>query len=858
MSLPVPNLDDRRFEDLLAEAKRRAAGVCPQWTDFTPHDPGVVLLELFAHLTELLIYRLNRVPEKAYVEFLNLMGVKLHPPVAASTRLLFSMPQPAARAVQIPRGTRVTVKSPDPAAPVFLTVDPVTIEAGKTSAEVGALHAELVEAEFAGLGTGRPGQVVAAKRPPLIASTGDELDLAVRVEIAPGEQAPRGESVLHNGKTYRTWREVEHFADLGDDRRVYVVDRTTGRISFAPAVRKENANGSLEATAKPLADVPGEGREIRLWYRRGGGPAGNVAAETLVTLKDPIAGAPLSVVNPQRATGGQEAETLANALARGPQEIHSLRRAVTARDFELLAIRNNPGAVARARAVTRAELWRHAAAGTVEVLLVPQVPDGDRAGDRVTAAMLEERETDAARENIQRDLDARRPLGTTCLVNWVRYKTVRVKARVVVVGRGEDPAAVGKRVLDRLYRRLNPLPSGDYTGWPFGETLRASHVFEIALSEPGVKYADRVRFFVDDVPSANIAALAADAFQPRTWYAGRGDTLFRSLNDGAGWEPAGRFAGETVRAVEAHPMLPGHLAVSTKTEAGEWRLHLSADCGETWPWAQGADPIQDMAWSVRDGKPLLLLLATEKGLRTLVPGEGPNPMLVADGLTSFTAVAAVRDERNRMNIAVAADNNGGVYLSQQDGAPGSFELLGLKGEDVRGLTAQSGAILWASLASAGADPGKGAFSLDLNALKPASRDWKLWGKGWKGGYCRSLAFDGSQVYAATNSEGVLRLDTSDPNAAWTPPPFKSGLPEREGGILQPVRAVAVNAAGAPAQGPRIVMSAGDDGVHRSLDGGQAYENAAAGEFETVTLPGTWLFCSGAHEIEARSEDEVLG
>jgi hypothetical protein len=240
-------------------------------------------------------------------------------------------------------------------------------------------------------------------------------------------------------------------------------------------------------------------------------------------------------------------------------------------------------------------------------------------------------------------------------------------------------------------------------------------------------------------------------------------------------------------------------------------------------------------------------------------------MLVAEGVTSFTAVAAARDERNRLNVAVAADNNGGVYLSQQGGAPGSFEFMGLKGEDVRGLTVQPAAILWASLASAGADPGKGAFSLDLNALKPAARDWKLWGKGWKGGYCRSLAFDGSRVYAATNSEGVLRLDTATADAAWAAPPFKSGLPEREGGILQPVRAVAVNRASGPADAraggagaPRYLMSAGDDGVHRSADGGVAFEDAAAAEFETVTLPGTWLFCSGAHEVDARSEDEVFG
>ena len=75
MTLKPPNLDDRNFQQLLEEAKRIIRTECPQWTDLSPGDPGIVILELFAHLTETMIYRLNRLPEKAYVEFLRLIGV---------------------------------------------------------------------------------------------------------------------------------------------------------------------------------------------------------------------------------------------------------------------------------------------------------------------------------------------------------------------------------------------------------------------------------------------------------------------------------------------------------------------------------------------------------------------------------------------------------------------------------------------------------------------------------------------------------------------------------------------------------------------------------------------------------------
>ena len=110
MTVPTPQLDDRQWEDLVAEAKTYLGEKAPGWTDHSPGDPGIVLVELFAYLTELMIYRLNRVPDKAYLEFLKLMGLTLRPPAAASAKLRFEADQAAKTAISIPRGTRATVK----------------------------------------------------------------------------------------------------------------------------------------------------------------------------------------------------------------------------------------------------------------------------------------------------------------------------------------------------------------------------------------------------------------------------------------------------------------------------------------------------------------------------------------------------------------------------------------------------------------------------------------------------------------------------------------------------------------------------------------------------------------------------
>lgn len=76
MPLEAPNLDDRTFEDLLREARLRIPRYCPEWTDFNPADPGTAVVELFAWFTELMLYQMNRVPERNYIKFLELLNLQ--------------------------------------------------------------------------------------------------------------------------------------------------------------------------------------------------------------------------------------------------------------------------------------------------------------------------------------------------------------------------------------------------------------------------------------------------------------------------------------------------------------------------------------------------------------------------------------------------------------------------------------------------------------------------------------------------------------------------------------------------------------------------------------------------------------
>jgi hypothetical protein len=72
--IPPPKLDDRTYQDIVEEALRMIPRYAPEWTNHNPSDPGITLVELAAWMTDLLIYRLNQVPDKNYVAFLNLLA----------------------------------------------------------------------------------------------------------------------------------------------------------------------------------------------------------------------------------------------------------------------------------------------------------------------------------------------------------------------------------------------------------------------------------------------------------------------------------------------------------------------------------------------------------------------------------------------------------------------------------------------------------------------------------------------------------------------------------------------------------------------------------------------------------------
>jgi len=107
MPLVPPNLDDRRYDDLVAQARSLIPRYLPEWTNHNESDPGITLLQLFGWYTDLLLYRVNQTPEVNFVKYLQLLGIRTAPAVPASADLTFTTAKPGEDAV-VGAGTRAS------------------------------------------------------------------------------------------------------------------------------------------------------------------------------------------------------------------------------------------------------------------------------------------------------------------------------------------------------------------------------------------------------------------------------------------------------------------------------------------------------------------------------------------------------------------------------------------------------------------------------------------------------------------------------------------------------------------------------------------------------------------------------
>jgi predicted phage baseplate assembly protein len=220
-------------------------------------------------------------------------------------------------------------------------------------------------------------------------------------------------------------------------------------------------------------------------YQVGGGVRGNVNSMTLTQLTRAIAYIE-ECYNALPAAGGADAETVEEAKARAPLVLKARDRAVTAEDFESLALRASTG-VARARC-----LPSQSHDGEVQVVIIPR---GDEKNLDLTKKLIPAPELLRFVKNF---LDERRLVGT--VVEVIKPGFIEISLKVTLVRRTIGQSERLKREIeDRLRRYLHPLVGGrDGKGWPFGRAVYKTDLAHLVEDVPGVEVIDSITIFDED------------------------------------------------------------------------------------------------------------------------------------------------------------------------------------------------------------------------------------------------------------------------------------------------------------------------------------------------------------------------
>ena len=273
------------------------------------------------------------------------------------------------------------------------------------------------------------------------------------------EEGPESIKADEDGNgTWVRWHEVENFFDSLPSSRHYVCDPIKGEISFGDG-RK--------------GWVPPTGRDsVKCEYRLGGGVAGNVSASTLTVLKQSVAFVQ-GVTNPFPAQGGADPETIDEAKRRGTYAIKNRDRAITAEDYEQLAL-------AASRRVARAKCVQ-ASDGSISLLLVPKAEREDGDARAVPSRDLIDR--------VASYIDKRRLI--TARVNVGKPKLVPVSLELTIsLKAGATADRVKADVKDKVKHLLNPLKGGPRAdGWPFGRAVGKADLYPVV---EGVEGVDRI------------------------------------------------------------------------------------------------------------------------------------------------------------------------------------------------------------------------------------------------------------------------------------------------------------------------------------------------------------------------------
>jgi hypothetical protein len=473
----VVDYSARDYDSLLRSLRARIPETMPEWTDFeSDADFGNVVLQLFAHMGDLLNYYVDRVATESFlgtaqtrhsvIQHLGLIGYRMATAAPAATNLTLSFPAATLETVIVRRGDAFASKSGKGIRSVrfeFNAEQPLEIDCStlavtngrKLFSGVRVEEGHLVEDELLGTSDGTPNQRFRLAHPrPILRPIGQRQatarDLIVRTTL---------------GAIVTEWTLQESLAFSRSDSTDIALEID------------DNDRASVLMGDGEFGAVPPSGAEVRATYRVGGGTLGNLPADAIQTIVDApqLSMLAAEISNRLPATGGSEREDIAHAVMHAPAVFRSLKRAVTAADYEALALMfSGVGKVRAGR-------------GSWNLVTLFVAPEG---GGQVS---------DVLRSSLLSYFEDLRPVSTLVEIADVDYVEIAVTAEVAVLSYYSQSQVV-EEVRDAGGRLLA------FASVDFGTPVYLSKFYEAIEAVEGVDFVNISEFRRGDQPPGSLDA----------------------------------------------------------------------------------------------------------------------------------------------------------------------------------------------------------------------------------------------------------------------------------------------------------------------------------------------------------------
>lgn len=308
------DFSSRDYQNIKQDLLRRATIVAPEWTDRDPSDFGMLMVDLWAYMGDVLHYYVDLAAQESFVEtatqkesilsFANLFDYI--PNYRQSATATVTLANSSTADVVIPAKTEFLANY-DGVYYNFYSLFSTTIPASGSQV-VQVIEGELIEDEILTVSSsGRIGQRYTLRSEDIVPSS-------VRVFVYEDPTAPE------------EWQQVESLSDVG-----------VGVGAFSVYV---NAVEETEVVLGSLLNgrVAPAGTKITATYRVSSGVNGNLPANYITTFKASTP-AGITIQSSTSSTGGADTESV-DSIRRAVQTINrSQNRAVTLSDFADIARR---------------------------------------------------------------------------------------------------------------------------------------------------------------------------------------------------------------------------------------------------------------------------------------------------------------------------------------------------------------------------------------------------------------------------------------------------------------------------------------------------------------------------------------